>query len=320
LNDQELLQRTGEWRDHASLDSLSVAAAAEIARAEGTDFATALLYTRITKSVRFAPCIERIRRSPTRWLSSRPSPLLAVVPGAFHAEHMNTGADGRRFLEIAQAVGFRSEVIPTHSFGSLRQNAQIVGQWLSSRGGDEIVLVSLSKAAAEVACLLRDGDISLFRNVTAVLNLSPMMFGGPLVDRVLDHPLRRLFVRGFLWCKNYDFANLTELRYNPDRVASYRSPVPILNVIGFPMERHLSSSMARRQYGRLRHYGPNDGGGVLIADAVHFPGALFPVWGADHYLRHPEKLPDLLGQALCTVAMNDRWANTGGISRQNQSA
>jgi len=238
-----------------------------------------------------------------------------VVPGAFHAENMNTGAVGRRFLEIAHAVGFRCEVIPTHSFGSLHQNAQIVGDWLSTRGRDEIVLVSLSKAAAEIDYLLRDEDTSLFRDVTAVLNLSPMMFGSPLVDRVLDHPLRRLFVRGLLWCKNYDFATLAELRYDPDIGAAQRSPVPILNVLGFPMERHLSSSMARRQYGRLRHYGPNDGGGVLIADAVHFPGALLPVWGADHYLRYPENLPDLLGQALCTLAMNDRWASAAGISR-----
>lgn len=303
MNDQELLGRTREWRDHESLDSLSVAAVAEIARTEGTDFATALLYTRITESERFAPCIEWIRRSPIRWPSSRPSPLLAVVPGAFHAERMTTGADGRRFLEIAHAGGFRSEVIPTHSFGSLHQNAHMVGEWLSSHGGDEIVLVSLSKAAAEVACLLRDGDTSLFCNVIAVMNLSPMMFGSPLVDRILDHPLRRLFVQAVMWCKNYDSANLTELRYNRDIIASHRSPVPILNVSGFPMQRHLSSSMARRQYGRLRRYGPNDGGGVLLADTVHFPGALFPVWGADHYLRYPEKFPDLLGRALCAVAI-----------------
>jgi len=308
------LQRTREWRDYETLDSLSVGTVAETARTEGIDFATALLYTRITESERFAPCIDLIRRYPSRWSSSRRSPLFAVVPGAFHAENMNTGADGRRFLEIAHALGFRSEVIPTHSFGSLRQNAQIAGEWLSSRSEDEIVLVSLSKAAAEIHFLLRDGDTSLFRQVVAVLNLSPMLFGSPLVDRILDHPLRRIFVRAFLWCKNYEFASLSELRYRPDTVASYRSPVPILNVVGFPMQRHLSSSMARRQYGRLRHYGPNDGGGVLLADAVHFPGALFPVWGADHYLRHPEELPDLLGQALCTVAMNDHWTSTVSTS------
>lgn len=280
---------------------------------EGTDFATALLFTRITQANCFAPCIERIRRSPARWPGSRRSPLLAVVPGAFHAEPMNTGADGRRFLEIAHANGFRSEVISTHSFGSIRQNAQAVGEWLSSHNRDEIVLVPLSKAAAEVAWLLRAGDTSLFRNVIAIVNLSPMLFGSPLADRVLDHPLRRLFIRGLLWWKNYDFGNFCELRYNPEIAASSTSPVPVLNVSGFPLERHLSSPMARRQYRRLRDYGPNDGGGVLLADVVHFPGALFPVWGADHYLRSPGKLPELLGQALCTVAMNDLWASTAVV-------
>ena len=320
MNDQELLKQAARWREYESLDSLCVGTVAEIARMQGTDFATALLYTRVMESERLAPCIERIRRSPIRWPSSRLSPLLAVVPGAFHAEPMDTGADGRRFLQIAHAGGFRSEIIPTHSFGSLHENAQIVGEWLSSRHEDEIILVALSKAAAEVACLLRGGDAFLFRNVAAVVNLSPMIFGTPLVDRILDHPLRRLFVRGLLWYKNYDFRNFGELRYNRDIAASSGSTVPILNVSGFPLERHLSSPMARRQYGRLRDYGPSDGGGVLLADVLHFPGALLPVWGADHYLRHPENLPELLAQALYTVAVNDHWTSAPDSQQAVQRA
>ena len=310
MSDQELLQRAARCRDHQSLDSLSVDAVAEVARTQGTDFATALLYTRITQSERFAPCIEWIRRAPARWPSSRLSPLIAIVPGAFHSEPMDTGADGRRFLQIAHASGFRTEVVPTHSFGSLNQNAGVVAEWLSSHDGDEIILVALSKAAAEVACLLHDGNTFLLRSVMAVVNLSPLLFGTPLVDRVLDHPLRSLVLQSLMWCRNYDFGNFNELRYHPNRAASITSPVPILNVSGFPLECHLSSPMARRQYRRLRDYGPSDGGGVLLADVVHYPGALFPVWGADHYLRYPEKLPELLGQALCTVAVNDHWAST----------
>jgi hypothetical protein len=314
LNEQELFERVAGWRDHKSLNSLSVAAVAEIAGTEGTDFATALLYTRILESERFGPGIELVRRSPHRWTSSRLSPLLAVVPGAFHAEHMDTGADGRRFLEISRAHGFQCEVIPTHSFGSLRQNASIASRWLAGRREQELVLVCLSKAAAEVACLLGEEDTSQLRGVAATLNLSPMMFGSPLVDRVLDHPVRRICVRCFMWYKNYDVNNLAELRYKPDVIPSPKPPFPILNVSGFPLERHLSSPMARRQYRRLRQYGPNDGGGVLLADLIRSPGGLFPVWSADHYLRRPENFPDVLGQVLFTIATNAHSACAACVS------
>jgi hypothetical protein len=315
LSDQELFQRVARWRDHNNLESLSAAAMAEVTRAQGLDFATALLYQRVLQSQRFGAAIESVRRSPNHWASLRLSPLLAVVPGAFHGEHMDTGADGRRSLKIAQARGFRGEVIPTHSFGSMCQNAQIVGDWLSTRVREEMVLVCLSKAAAEVAHLLREGVTSLLRNVAAVVNLSPMMFGSKLVDRVVDHPLRRLFVRGFLWWKNYDFANLVELRYKSALLPPCGSPVAIINVSGFPLERDLSSPMARRQYRRMRPFGPNDGGGVLLADTIRLPGTLFPVWGADHYLRRPDNFPELLGQILCSAAASKQPPEYG-LERQ----
>jgi len=109
-------------------------------------------------------------------------------------------------------------------------------------------------------------------------------------------------VRGYLWWKNYDFQSLLELRHDETTANLGQLPVPLVNVIGFPLEQHLSSAMARRQYRRLRPYGPNDGGGIVLADTLRFPGTLFPIWGADHYLRQPDDLPTRFGQILCAAA------------------
>jgi len=293
---------TPSWATDPLLASLTTEAVAEIARAESVDFATRLLHQRVLQSGQFGPAIESILHSPDRWTSSRPSPLLAVVPGAFHAENMGTGADGRRFLEIADAHGFRSQAIATHSFGSLGQNAQLIAAWLEAHAREDIILIALSKGATEVLYLLRVGNAALFRNVQAIVNVSGMLFGSRLVNRVVQRTLPCLYVRGYLWWKNYEFQSLLELQHNETNATLGKLPVPMINVIAFPLERHLSSAMARRQYRRLRSYGPNDGGGIVLADALRFPGTLFPVWGADHYLRQPDNLPTRIGQILCVAA------------------
>src|SRR5205814_7337630 len=39
-----------------------------------------------------------------------------------------------------------------------------------------------------------------------------------------------------------------------------------------------------RGHARLVPLGPNDGGGILLADLLDLPGEVFPVRAADHYL------------------------------------
>jgi hypothetical protein len=302
MSPQIQLERNAvSWPADPKLASLTTEAVAQIARTEGIDFATTLLHQRVLQSEQFGPAIESILHSTDRWTNSRSSPLLAVVPGAFHGENMDTGADGRRFLEIADAHGFRSQAIATHSFGSLRENAQLIAAWLEAHAREDVILIALSKGAAELLYLLRDGNAALIRNVLAVVNVSGMAFGSRLVNRVVERTLPRLYVRAFLWWKNYDFQSLLELQHNELNASLGPLPVPMINVIGFPLEQHLTSAMARRQYRRLRTYGPNDGGGIVLADTLRFPGTLFPIWGADHYLRQPNNLPSRIGQILCAA-------------------
>jgi hypothetical protein len=299
---RDLVERAASLSQYPTLASLDGEELAQVARSHSADFATALLYARIVDSERHGPFIDTTQQAASHWTSSRKPPLLVIVPGIFHTESMDTGADGQRFREIAEKQGFRTERIETMSFGSNAENAKIICEWLSARAQQEIVLVCLSKGTAEARLAMRENQ-QLFRNTIAVVNLSPVIFGSKLVDRVLDHQLLRLGLRCWMAWKGFEFSKLEELRYDATRIDLLEPQSPfVVNVCGFPLKRDLSSAMARRQYRRLLPHGPNDGGGILLADHLRCGGALFPIWGADHYLRRPRDIPDLIGRALCTAA------------------
>ena len=92
----------------------------------------------------------------------------------------------------------------------------------------------------------------------------------------------------------------------PPSEAISQYPVPdwltVIHVAGFPLERHLSGRLARRGFRRLAPLGPNDGAGIVLADLCRLPGLIYPVWGADHYLR-PEW--DIAGLFARLVAYRD---------------
>ena len=93
-------------------------------------------------------------------------------------------------------------------------------------------------------------------------------------------------MRSILWWRGHAAPALLELA---DDVAAPWPPMPphltVIRVVGFPLRRHLSHPWAPRGHARLAPLGPNDGGGLLLADAVAGPGLVYPVWGADHYLQ-----------------------------------
>jgi len=75
-----------------------------------------------------------------------------------------------------------------------------------------------------------------------------------------------------------------------------------IHVLGFPLQRHWSRDWARRAHARLAGLGPNDGGGVLLSDALRLPGDVYPVWGADHYLEPGWDVRGLLLRVLKEAA------------------
>lgn len=291
--DRDLLARAADWPHLQSIAEISPDALLLLTQAEGIDFATAVAYDRLCRSQEHGPSIEQLRSLNARGFSSTDaSPgTIAVVPGAFHRERSRqTGADGQVLNEEAERLGFAVTIAPTLSFGSLERNSAIVRNWLAQRFADPVVLVSLSKGTAEVKMLLRDVDAErTFRHVTTWVSLSGMWWGSPLVGWLRTHRVRSWLVRQLLRWHGHDFKVIEQLGYGPNEPLAFDVELPdhveLLHVVGFPLERYLCSPLARRGHRRLSPLGPNDAAGLLLADACHLPGTVYPVWGADHYLR-----------------------------------
>jgi hypothetical protein len=306
-----LLRRLRDWTGPRALEDFDADRLRVVSAAEGIDFATALLYAAVVASERHAPFIERVRRDPRPRDASVHSrgarPLLAVVPGAFYREHRDTGADGRRILEMAPALGYEAELVPIGSFDTLQRGADALLAWLRARAGQPVVLLSLSKGGAEVKMALATPDAArAFTGVRGWVSLSGMLNGTPLVDWLLRQRLRTLAVRLLFAARRYSLQALLDLAQGAGAPLDFEPAVPahirIVHIIGFPLVRHLSSPAARRGHRRLASLGPNDGGGILLADACRFPGVVYPIWGADHYLRLTDRVERVIARTLADIA------------------
>lgn len=282
--DRRLLQRAAAWPSHESIDALTQPVLKQIAERDGIDFATALLYDRVLRQESTRGLMDRLRSEPA--IPTR-DVLIGVVPGAFYKEYAFTGADGQRVLDSAHRHGVRAERVPLQSFGSLAENAAILGDWLARHPNDEIVLVSLSKGGTDLQhALSMPGSASVFRNVSLWINVSGIVQGTALADWLLAQTLRSLCIRIFAWWRGYPFHVLHQIR-RAEHVDDSAWPrhLRAVHLVGFPLRRHLRNPWAERAHRRLEPWGPNDAGGILLADAVRWPGTIIPLWGADHYLR-----------------------------------
>lgn len=259
-------------------------------RSSDIDSATRSLYERVRDS---SDLIERVAR---RRSVSRLDATVVVVPGAFHRTHSGTGADGREVREEAARLGARTDIIPLPNLATIRDNARSIREWLRRRDDGRIILVSLSKGSADLKEALSKPDA--FDHVIGWVNVSGALDGSPLVDWLFSGAWRGHWTRFLLRIRGHDIAAIRELRHDPSPV-SLPAHMRAIHVVGFPRERDLTSALARRCHRRIAHLGPNDGGGLLLSDVLNWPGFVYPVWGADHYLRGRG---DLIRQVLGFIA------------------
>ena len=290
-HEQSLIERVECRLGADDLAGLTAEELQTMGHRDGIDFATVLLYEYVRKSMIHGDFIRRVESQPR--ICDRSLDLgarLVIVPGAFYREFPQSGADGRLLQQTARDLGMPIDVIPVNSFGLPAENAAIVSDWLQRHDEEPIVLVSLSKGSLDLKTALARPDAArLFRRVKAWISLSGIIFGTPIVRWVLSSSLRAWWYRFLLSLRGYDFRVVHELNYGARAplISEMRLPqhMQLIHVIGFSLECHLSSLLARRAYRRIQHLGPNDGGGILLADVLRLPGMIFFVWGADHYLR-----------------------------------
>jgi hypothetical protein len=317
-DDKDLLVRAAAWDQCQTLPDCSSIKLAEVAQKQGLEFATAVLYDRLLRHPGHGAFFQRVRNQDNLRVDD---PIrVGIIPGAFYRDHQDTGADGTRIVAIVKSMNCPVELVPVESFGSLARNASLIADWLLQHRHERVMLISLSKGSADmkVALALRNAT-ELFANVAAWISLSGLPQGTALVAWLRRQPLRRLGVRLLLRLRNQRYSVVEELRPEPDGPLAVWPSLPsrlrIINVVGFPLRRHLAHRWAARGYERIAPLGPNDGGGFLLGDVTRLPGTVFPVWGADHYFQPAWDATPLLRRVL-VEAMSPEI----GLRQANQSA
>jgi hypothetical protein len=259
-----------------------------LATKRGVDYATATVYRYVRETsphAEFIDAIEGLNLEPSK---SRRSFRFCIVPGAFFREYPAAGGDGRKLVEVLTGLGYRNEVLPLPSFRRLGDGAASLCDWLRRNRDEPVVVVSLSKGGGEVKLALASNP-DAFTNVAGWVDLSGILEGTALVNWLYSQRLRYLAVRGLFWWHGYSIAGLDDLRRDESALLSGPLALPehlqAIHVVGFPLQQHLTSAWAKRGHRRLAPLGPNDGGGILLGDVIARPGLIYPVWGADHYLR-----------------------------------
>jgi hypothetical protein len=290
IDDRNLLQEAAQTDCPRLVAELTPAVLAALSRERGIDFTTALFYDRLTRRPDVAALLSNYR-AHLAGESTRPVPpgRLAIVPGAFYREYPDTGADGRVIRDEAVRLGWETARVPLRSIGHSLDNARLLCDWLRQQTHSSLVLVSLSKGGADLkAALARPEASEAFARVSAWINLGGIVDGSPMVDWVCARPIARLWYRTVCLLARYDFDAFTALRRGSggwiDTPLSVPPHIDVVNVVGVPLRRHLSSPRSRRWHRRLAVWGPNDSV-TLLSDVCRWPGRVLPIWGTDHYLQ-----------------------------------
>jgi hypothetical protein len=278
------------------------------------EFATAVFHEAALRVEANAEFFASIERADTRRME-RPD-LIAVVPGAFHREHPQSGADGARVVAIAREIGCASAVIPIPGFARIEENARRIADWLATRRERRIALVSLSKGGPDVKRALALPDAArAFAHVQLWVSFSGIVQGTPLIAWLRSRPLRWWGVRMLLWLRRHPSGTLHDLRHEPDAPLATWPALPadlrIVHICGVPLRHHLQHPWAPRAYDRLATLGPNDGGGVLLGALCNIPGIVCPVWGADHYLQPSWNATPLLRDIVVSALTPDTRSRAG---------
>jgi hypothetical protein len=290
-DEQVLLGRADAWSAYPSLSELSHNALQQLTQKEGMDFAVAVLYTRLLREPQNAALYAKVREARKRPPAVYPRPVtLAFCPGAYYREITKNGADGRILREAAEPYVQQAILVPTGSSATAAENGAFLCEWLLERpSGERIVFASLSKGASDIkAALAHPMAETAFRNVRGWINVSGVLCGLPIFNWLLRRPVMTAAYRFLFWCRGMDFRVIPNLRWGEGEALDFPLWLPdhvrMLTVVGFPLGRHFGHPLLRKNRRRMAPWGPNDGL-MLLGDSCLLPGAVYPVWGADHFMR-----------------------------------
>jgi hypothetical protein len=240
--------------------------------------------------------IERDRRLAVPVAYRTSGYRVLVVPGWFYRSYPGTGAALGAPRAAMREAGFASTLIETDENGAVEDNARAIARAIldARRGGERLILVSVSKAGPETAYALGALlDAGQSGHVHAWINVCGVLQGSPLADWALAG-------QADFWDEHFPVSagspsvvSLTTAQSRP-RFARLTLPphIQIVNVVGIPFAGTVSSR-ARKSFERLNSLGPNDGSALVLDQLA--PGGLTLVEpGLDHFLRDAQLLAKLV--------------------------
>jgi hypothetical protein len=232
-----------------------------------------------------------------------------IAPGLNFRKHPEMGADGRLLADIAARVGAKAEILDVAPRGAASANGAAIAERLLRLNDEPVWLVSISKGTADArAAFTLIGHWP--KGVSGWINLSGVFQGTPVADRITNSTLLRLASRMLLTISGVAFDKIEEMRTDsPLWSLPLKPPTPerMVHVLGFPPAWSIEMRIAHH-YRRLSEtFGPNDGLAPLV-DCFDYPGRIFPVWGADHFMRIPD-LAALLYKLMQFIGSveNETW-------------
>lgn len=155
--------------------------------------------------------------------------------------------------------------------------------------------MSMSKGSAEVRLMYQQfsGKVPA-EKISRWFNVGGLGSGSQFVDSIMGSSFRRAKTRAICLATGAQFRALHELQTHHSFWQEAFSPpgnTQVVNIPGVPLSSHIERTLVTR-YNRIKALGPNDGM-VLLVDALISPGMIYPIWGADHYMRDARIIPVL---------------------------
>jgi hypothetical protein len=292
VDEAALFAQTRTVEPLLTFEDLTPAALSRLTERHGIDFTTALLYDRLRLSVQHGPFIQEVESRHVDLLRTpKMQGRMIVVPASFYQEFPNFGGGGDVLMQIGQRHGLDCEIAPTDGAGRLTANAEVMRRVLSEAEDNSLYLFTLSRGAAEVRLALLQ-DPRLVRKIRKWITVSGLIFGCHHADVMLSFPKwKQFFVYRSLKAYGLTPEIVAELQTAPGGILErpFRVDLPegkMICVVPLCLRSHLNTGGQRRRFDGLKKYGPNDGI-MTYVDGVHHQAKIFPVWGADHYMRVP---------------------------------
>lgn len=263
----------------------------------GIDMATACLYQSLLGS-KHGDFKREIDNLPTSRIFI-PNIKIMVIPGMFYKRHPETGADGCMVLNLAESNGIAAQLIETNPKGSISENSNLISQAIQNEKEYPLWLISFSKGGSEVRHYLQSTNLP--DNVHGWINVAGIYSGTPCIDVMLSNWVRRTYFKLVCLWLGISYASLADLKSTNLfwECTLWPKQLDIIHLVPIPLKSHLQAHLIKR-HALLEKYGPNDGC-VPLAQVLPMPGKIYPIWGADHFLR-TSALPKAMYQLLHYIA------------------